>query len=73
MLAHLKPSPDDVLLVGHEPYLSDLISLLLSGESGLAIVMKKAGFCKLSIGQLCFGRCATLEWLVTPKLMALMA
>jgi len=71
-LTHLHPQPEDVLLVGHEPYLSDLISLLISGESGLSITMKKAGLCKLSAERLCFGRCATLEWLMTPKQMALM-
>jgi len=72
-LTHLHPLPENVLLVGHEPYLSDLISLLISGESGLPITMKKAGLCKLSAEKLSFGRCATLEWLVTPKQMALMA
>jgi phosphohistidine phosphatase len=72
-LTHLDPVPENVLLVGHEPYLSDLISLLLSGESGLSIVMKKGGLCKLSADQLRFGPCASLEWLATPKQMALMA
>ena len=30
----LKPAPENVLLVGHEPYLSRLIGLLVSGEHG---------------------------------------
>jgi phosphohistidine phosphatase len=68
-----EPAPEDVLLVGHEPYLSDLISLLLSGSSQVAVVMKKAGFCKLCIEQLEPGHCATLEWLLTPKQLCLMA
>src|SRR5262249_20811032 len=55
-LTHLRPLPGNVLLVGHEPYLSDLISLLISGESGLPITMRKAGLCKLSAEQLSFGR-----------------
>ena len=55
-----------ILLVGHEPYLSNLISLLLSGQTNLSITLKKAGLCYLSIGTLHYGRCATLEWLLTP-------
>jgi phosphohistidine phosphatase len=69
----LKQQPDDVLLSGHEPYLSGLISLLVSGDRGLSVIMKKGGLCKLSVEQLKPGRCASLEWLLTPKQMALMA
>jgi len=69
----LKSPPDNLLLVGHEPHLSGLISLLLSGDSGMSVVMKKGGLCKLSIESLKHGRCAALEWLLTPKQMALMA
>lgn len=66
-----KPEPEQVVLVGHEPYLSGLISLLLSGGSQMSVVMKKAGLCKLSIEELEAGRCATLEWLLTPKQLCL--
>jgi phosphohistidine phosphatase len=65
--------PKDVLLVGHEPFLSEFISLLVAGTHGVPIVMKKAGLCKLSMDSLRYGRCATLEWLLTPKQMLLMA
>jgi phosphohistidine phosphatase len=68
-----KPRCEEVLLVGHEPYLSELISLLVSGEVGFSVVMKKGGLCKLSTNHLAHGRCATLEWLLAPKQMALMA
>jgi phosphohistidine phosphatase len=73
LLNGLRPPPENVLLSGHEPYLSGLISLLLSGAPGLSVVMKKGGLCKLGIEQLKPGRCACLEWLLTPKQMALMA
>jgi phosphohistidine phosphatase len=66
LIHHLEPAPQELLLVGHEPYLSDLISLLLSGEIGLSLTMKKGGLCKLAIESLQLGRCATLEWLTTP-------
>lgn len=65
-------SVDDVLLVGHEPFLSRLISLLISGDSESSILLKKGGFCKLSTQELRHGQCATLEWLLTPKQMGLM-
>jgi phosphohistidine phosphatase len=73
LLNHLQPRPESVLLVGHEPYLSGLISLLVSGREGCAVVMKKGGLCKLSAEPLAYGRCAALEWLLTPKQMALMS
>jgi phosphohistidine phosphatase len=55
-----------LLLVGHEPSLSILISTLLGGDSSFSIVLKKGGVCKLSIDSLRYGRCATLEWLLAP-------
>jgi len=58
-----------VLLVGHEPYLSRLISVLVSGTEDLSIRMKKGGLCKLSVQSLRHGRCATLQWLVGPSLV----
>ena len=72
-LGQLRPQPDDVLLVGHEPYLSELISLLVSGTESSRVVLKKGGLCKLTTESLKHGRCATLLWLLTPKQMVLMA
>jgi phosphohistidine phosphatase len=57
----------DVLLVGHEPSLSILISTLLGGGASLSIMLKKGGACKLSVDSLAYGRCATLEWLLAPN------
>ena len=59
--------PQSVLLVGHEPDLSRLMSLLISGESEAAIELKKGGLSKLTAEKLMFGQCATLHWLLTPK------
>ena len=67
-----KPAPENVLLVGHEPYLSRLISLLTTGGMDLAMDFKKGGLCKLEIEKLSHGRCATLVWLLTPRQMKLM-
>jgi phosphohistidine phosphatase len=72
LLNHRRPPPESVLLVGHEPYLSGLISLLVTGKESCAVVLKKGGLCKLYLESLKHGRCAALEWLLTPKQMALM-
>jgi phosphohistidine phosphatase len=56
----------NVLVVGHEPYLSQLASVLVRGDERAAITMKKAGLCRLAVQALRYGRCATLEWLLTP-------
>jgi phosphohistidine phosphatase len=64
--------PQSALLVGHEPYLSGLISVLVTGESKAAIELKKGGLCKLSADRVSFGQCATLNWLLTPKQMRMM-
>lgn len=72
-LKRLQPMPQNVLLVGHEPYLSGLVSLLVAGTESCCVVLKKGGLCKLFIESLKHGRCAALAWLLTPKQMALMA
>jgi phosphohistidine phosphatase len=68
----LKPSPENVLLVGHEPDFSELISLLVTGHAGAGFALKKGGLAKLEIEKLRAGKCATLAWLLTPAQMKLM-
>ena len=60
---------ENLALVGHEPGLSRLISVLLSGDPTLPIILKKGGICRLSVDKLEYGRCATLEWLLAPAQM----
>jgi phosphohistidine phosphatase len=72
LIAALKPAPENVLLVGHEPYLSEFISLLATGETSSSVVLKKGGLCKVSAEALKPGRCAVIEWLLTPRQMLLM-
>ena len=66
---HIRPQPESVLLVGHEPYLSALISRLCTGGQGLALTLKKGGLCRLEVETLRSGRCANLEWLLAPRLL----
>jgi phosphohistidine phosphatase len=65
----ISPAPGSVLLVGHEPYLSGLVSLLCTGGPGLSLVLKKGGLCRLDADVLDCGKCATLEWLLAPRLL----
>jgi phosphohistidine phosphatase len=59
-----------VMLVGHEPDLSEFAALLLTGRAGGAqIQMKKGGLCLLEADTLRAGRCAVLQWLAPPRLL----
>jgi phosphohistidine phosphatase len=69
LLNGVRPAPKTLLLVGHEPYLSSLISVLCAGGSNLAMTLKKGGLCRLGGEQLRCARCASLEWLLPPRLL----
>lgn len=61
---------ESLMLVGHEPDLGRLASLLISGKpDGARIELKKGGLCVLEAETLRAGRCATLLWLVSPKVL----
>lgn len=68
----LKGGTKNVLLVGHEPDLSELISLLVTGGPGAGFALKKGGMAKLEIEKLRDGKCAALRWLLTPGQLKLM-
>jgi phosphohistidine phosphatase len=58
-------SEGSIALVGHEPHLSSLASLLLTGsESGLEITLKKGGVIALELDG-----AASLLWSATPKML----
>lgn len=65
----LDPRPASLMLVGHEPDLSQLISFLVDGSAGLPLTLKKGGLARLEItAPIVTARCATLEWLIPPRL-----
>jgi phosphohistidine phosphatase len=68
-LAAAYRSHDTLLLVGHEPYLSRLVSVLIGSPQSLSLDWKKAGLCRLTAKALHYGRCATLEWWLPPKVL----
>jgi phosphohistidine phosphatase len=72
-LRRLKPAPENLLLVGHEPNLSHLVSVLVGSKGGSCVVFKKGGLCKLCVHSLRPRPDASIEWLLTPKQMIAMA
>jgi phosphohistidine phosphatase len=71
-IVRLKPGAANVLLVGHEPDFSELISLLVTGNHSGGFALKKGGLAKLEIEKFRAGKCAMLVWLLTPAQMKLM-
>jgi phosphohistidine phosphatase len=56
-----------VMIVGHEPGLSELAALLLTGStSGLHLLLKKGGCIALEVARLA-PRGATLRWMLAPR------
>lgn len=72
-IARWRPAPESLLLVGHEPNLSELTALLLTGQTAVPIHFKKAGLACLSVTGIEPGPCAVLEWLLTPKQLRMFA
>ena len=58
-----------VLLIGHEPTLSDLIGLLIGGREA-SIRLWPGSVALLNAPELRPGPCAELEWLLTPRQLA---
>lgn len=76
LLRRLKRQPAtrrEILLVGHEPDLSALLAHLVAGGPEMRTIFKKGGLARLAITTLRDGRCAALEWLLTPRQLRLIA
>ena len=65
-----KYAVQELVLVGHEPSLSVLIGTLTSGNPDMAITLKKGSVCCLEADDLRVERKASLEWLLTPKILS---
>ena len=65
LLDHVQALPaDHVLLVGHEPQLSSLISYLTVGQAGLRVEVKKGSLACLAAEEPVAAGTGTLLWLV---------
>jgi phosphohistidine phosphatase len=60
------PRSKNVLSVGHEPHLTEMISSLLKSKKPLDIDFKKGGLCCLSVIYPLGNESAVLNWLLTP-------
>jgi phosphohistidine phosphatase len=56
-----------VLVVGHEPYLSTMVSEIVFDSGNGRIVMKKAGLAKITVASFQPKIKGELRWLLTPK------
>ncbi len=71
-LFRLRPAPGRVLLVGHEPDLSRLVSALCcGGPEALAAPLKKGGLVRLSMDSP--SAPARLDWVLPPRLLEALA
>ena len=57
---------ENIALIGHEPYLSNLVSVLLCGQPDISMTLKKGSVCYLSVEGMHYGKCAHLNWLLSP-------
>jgi phosphohistidine phosphatase len=57
----------ELLLIGHEPLLSQVVGYLL-GAPGLRVELKKAGLVRIQIERFTPAPSGTLQWFLTPKL-----
>jgi phosphohistidine phosphatase len=65
-LSQFKPE-SSVLVVGHEPYLSTMVSEIVFDGGNGRIVMKKAGLAKITVASFQPKIKGELRWLLTPK------
>ena len=64
---------EHLLLVGHEPLLSQMMAFLLTGKKNqeLGIELKKGGLCRIEIDGLPPDKPGKLHWLLAPKQLRL--
>ncbi len=60
---------EHVLVVGHEPFLSTVVSYLLTHDErrSIAVDFKKGGLCRVEIAAMPPNKAGTLHWLLTSK------
>lgn len=62
-------STQQVLVVGHEPYLSTMIGEIVAGRASVNLILKKGGLAKVRINTFKPTVSGELRWLFTPKIM----
>jgi phosphohistidine phosphatase len=67
------PGSKNILLVGHEPHLTQMISSLMKCDEPLDIDLKKGGLCCLSVTQPLGPNRAIFNWLLTSTQLGLIS
>ena len=68
LLAEIKEKHvESIALVGHEPALGELAGLIISGDSAIALPLKKGGACCINVTESIPSFKGALVWLLTPK------
>lgn len=62
-----------LLLVGHEPLLSEAASFLLSRGKDVKIQLKKGGLCRIEVDDIPAKKSALLHWILSPKQLRLLS
>ena len=62
-----------VLVVGHEPYLSNMVAEAVLGNHASRLVLKKAGVARLGLTSVVPKAKGELRWLLTPRLLKKLA
>ncbi len=58
---------ENIVLVGHEPFLSQFMSKLITGKNDFTVELKKGGLAKLTLDKIAFGSGdVIINWLLTP-------
>jgi len=60
-------------LVGHQPDLGDLVSMIVGGSGGLSIDLRKGGVCYVEVTETIPAFRGDLVWLLTPKQLRTLA
>ena len=71
-LADMGHDLGSAMVVGHEPHLSCLVSLVATGSDDSIIRLKKGALCKLRLYAPAPRRCGYIEWALTPRQMAML-
>jgi len=68
-LAALTPfaHQEEVLIVGHEPQLSQLVAVFLTPDGSVSIRLKKGACIALDLPKSCEPGCAELRWMLTQR------
>ena len=69
-IASSHSSAGSVMIVGHEPYLGRLVSVLVTGDEEPMIRLRKGSLCKLRLFAVRYARSGWIEWSMTPRQMA---